>query len=318
MTKDHYVAQTYLKRFSNQNGMLHAYSKSDGKTFPCWPADVCHEWDGDSNPILTHPSLLGDFRKIWERHWTPSVENLLSNSISSKDKLAISGYMANLMTCTPTWQRVSQKIYEQQSMGTLSFSKRMGEKYGTMENELIDGLTMLEKGELKLKFDSNYIKTFAIRSLFDMALQTYNQDWEIISNNTNHLFVTSDNPVAIDYFGPGSRLTRFLPITPHLCLCVKYNQILRFDPEDFLPNLKLAPRGKIQRTECSTQGIKHINRLVIQCAENLIFSSEELPIISTLAAKYAKHRVDVDYKELSGKEENSIYQMTSLRVKEMR
>ncbi len=35
--KDHYVAETYLRHFAGPLGMLRAYRKSDGTTFPCWP-----------------------------------------------------------------------------------------------------------------------------------------------------------------------------------------------------------------------------------------------------------------------------------------
>lgn len=62
MANDHFIAQTYLKHFGDpaKGGMLNAYRKSDAKQFPCWPADVCHEWDGDLNPEwLKEPALLG-------------------------------------------------------------------------------------------------------------------------------------------------------------------------------------------------------------------------------------------------------------------
>ena len=62
VSKDHYVAQTYLRHFGDAavDGMLHGYKRSDGSKFQCWPRDVCHEWDGDRNPALEHhPELFG-------------------------------------------------------------------------------------------------------------------------------------------------------------------------------------------------------------------------------------------------------------------
>ena len=58
--QDHYIAQTYLKHFGDgsKGGMLNAYRKSDGAAFACWPKDVCREWDGDINPLLSEPGLL--------------------------------------------------------------------------------------------------------------------------------------------------------------------------------------------------------------------------------------------------------------------
>jgi hypothetical protein len=71
MAKDHFVAQTYLRHFGDpsRKGMLHAYRKSDGKYFPCNTKDVCHEWDGDLNPLLVQSNMLGQFRKLFEPRW---------------------------------------------------------------------------------------------------------------------------------------------------------------------------------------------------------------------------------------------------------
>src|ERR1700722_9492129 len=99
MSEDHYVAQTYLKHFGDPKigGMLHGYKKPSGQGFPCWPGDICREWDGDINPTLKNPKLLGDFRALFEPHWNPSIEKILSGRLEAADKWAIAGYMANLM-----------------------------------------------------------------------------------------------------------------------------------------------------------------------------------------------------------------------------
>src|SRR5450755_3284662 len=99
MPDDHFVAKTYLKHFADPRtgGMLHGYRKPDGGYFPCWPKDVCREEDGDVNPILKKPDLLGDFRSMFEPFWNTSITSILSGTVSAHDKLVVSGYMANLM-----------------------------------------------------------------------------------------------------------------------------------------------------------------------------------------------------------------------------
>jgi hypothetical protein len=83
MTKDHFVAPTYLKHFgdASKGGIMRAYRKS-GKSFPCHPNDVCHEWDGDLNPLLAKKELLGEYCNIFEPHWNSSIETLLAKTIS--------------------------------------------------------------------------------------------------------------------------------------------------------------------------------------------------------------------------------------------
>ncbi|MGH6847077.1 MAG: hypothetical protein ACREC0_06475 [Methylocella sp.] len=52
-----------LKHFAGPSGMLHAFKKSDGRSFPCWSRDICHEPDGDIIPdVLSDPGYLGEYR----------------------------------------------------------------------------------------------------------------------------------------------------------------------------------------------------------------------------------------------------------------
>jgi hypothetical protein len=53
--------------------MLNAYRKVDRRTFRCWPTDVCREWDGDLNPLLSQSELLDHFRDIFEPNWNLAV-----------------------------------------------------------------------------------------------------------------------------------------------------------------------------------------------------------------------------------------------------
>src|ERR1700733_11828745 len=91
MSNDHFVAQTYLKHFGNppRGGLMHAYQKSAGQEFPCHPRSVCHEWDGDMNPLLSSTRFLGDYRKLYEPKWRTSVATLLQNALSNEDRFAI-------------------------------------------------------------------------------------------------------------------------------------------------------------------------------------------------------------------------------------
>jgi hypothetical protein len=132
MANDHFIAQTYLKHFGDPSkaGMLHGYQKSTGKYFPCWPKDVCREWDGDLNPLLVKKELLGDFRKMFEPHWNAAITALHSRALTPGDKFAISGYFANLMVCTPTWRRIGVTVYNDHAKSFLIFSKQMAEKHG--------------------------------------------------------------------------------------------------------------------------------------------------------------------------------------------
>lgn len=112
MPRDHYVAETYLKHFVGKTGMLHAYRKTDGKKFPCHPSDICHEWDGDIIPdFLDNPKLLGEYRKIFEPVWNPVLQQLQAGTVSFPDKVALAGYIGNLLVCTPAWRSIGIEGY---------------------------------------------------------------------------------------------------------------------------------------------------------------------------------------------------------------
>jgi hypothetical protein len=107
MPRDHYIAETYLKHFLGNDGFLHVYRKSDGKYFPARPRAICHEWDGDIiQDFLANPKMLGDYRRLFEAAWNPAVTQLATGRVSRENKLAIAGYLANLLVCTPHARRL--------------------------------------------------------------------------------------------------------------------------------------------------------------------------------------------------------------------
>ncbi len=314
MTKDHFVAQTYLRHFGDpaRKGMLHAYRKSDGKYFPCHTADVCHEWDGDLNPLLVKNDLLGDFRKIFEPQWNVSIETLLSKTMSPTDMFAVAGYFANLMVCTPTWRRIGVTMHNDHAKSFLTFSKKMQENHGGNPELPVDAIEMLERGEITLEHDPNYIKAKATQGLMNYAWMTYHQDWTIIRNATAYPFITSDNPVAIHQSAKFAEpMTRYLPITPALCISVRYDRTK-------LPPLNPAmpPKGAVKWANVTDQGAKFINKLVAQCAEDLVFSSAQSAGIESLVKNCANFRVEAEFVQLPANEPDAVYDGAIIRVRD--
>lgn len=321
MPKDHFIAQTYLKHFvdPNHRNMLHAYRKSDGATFPCYPAAVCHEWDGDRNPkFLGQAEMLGDFRKIFEPHWNPSVANMLAGKVSASDKFVISAYMANLMTCTPAWRRVGADMHDEGLKSYMSFAKKMKEKNGGQPDLPVEAIELVEQGKVKVYIDPDYIKAVVTKKLLNSAWNTYNQDWTILVNESQEPFITSDSPVALI---PSPRVEaapqRYLPITPKLCLAVIHERTVKpivLTERDF----QTPPHGTIKGRKITTAAdARFVNRIVAQCAEDVVFSSTSSPRIAALVKRYAKFRVELNFVEFPAKgEEDAIYQGYIIDVRE--
>lgn len=312
VSNDHFIAQTYLRHFvdASHRDMLHAYRKSDRLYFPCNTKDVCREWDGDKTPLLSNPALLGDFRKIFEPQWRSSVATLLTKEFDSADKFNISGYFANLMVCTPTWQRLARGMYNDSAKEFVFFRHAMQRKHGDEPGLPAAAIEKLKRGELELDHDPEFIKATIARQLLKFAWATYNQDWTLFQNDTEYPFITSDNPVAIlQPLDPRLPVIRYLPVTPALCLCVVYND-MAVGP----CNPQARPRGEVKWRRATSQGAKIINKLVAQCAEDLVFSSKKSPGIEALTRKYAAFGVYMDFVRFPGEGTDTEYHGPVLRV----
>jgi hypothetical protein len=315
MSKDHFVAQTYLRHFADpaRKGVLHAYRKSDGKYFPCHTKDVCREWDGDLNPLLVQHDLLGEFRKIFEPQWNESISTLLSKTLMPKDMFAVAGYFVNLMVCTPTWRRIGVTMHNDHAKSFLIFAKKMKEKHRGSPELPVDAIEMLERGDITLEHDPNYIKAKVTQDLMKYAWMTYHQDWTIIRNTTPHPFITSDNPVAIhNSANPVEPMTRYLPIAPALCLSVCYGR-MKLPPI----NPTMPPKGTVKWATVNDQGAKFINKLVAQCGEDLVFSSIRSAGIESLVRNCARFRVDVEFIQLPTNEPDAVYDGSIIRIRDM-
>ncbi len=307
MSQDHYVARTYLKHFgdSDHGGMLHGYHKPRGDIFPCWPRDVCREWDGDINPTLKDPGLLGAFRGYFEPHWNPSVAQIASGNLRQQDKWAIAGYLANLMACVPAWLRVNLRSQIDMRGTVVRDSLRAQKNRGAALNETQQQLLVFLKSGKRLPLDPTEAKAHAIKDLVDHAWRAYNADWIILRNDSKQPFITSDNPFAFGWSGyPGEPVRRYLPVTPNLCVCVSFDPARHDDrkltPELLDEDLKAGPRGTVRAGTARPAEVRQINKLIVQCAEEQIFSSKAFDQLPQLIKKYGRSRLEAECFEAPG------------------
>jgi len=292
MPQDHYVAQTYLRAFADPKNAdrIHAYRKSDSGHFSPSPAAVCKTMDWDQNPkYLSPPDALGRWLKIFEPHWAAAVTRLSeTHHLSPSDKYVIAGYWAYLSTCTPTWQRVATGIQQSELDDTyldrfIEYAQAHPDEYP----EAAAYISLVKDGSLRAEIDKHYPKVVVTTQLLEHQWCLYHQEWNIVWNNTDELFLTSDNPSCFDYeYGSPMRPARYLPLAPRLALWT--NVVF-----DNLP--KMAPGTPPVKTslrcEATTKFVRDMNRLVIQSAENIVLASEPKPYIPVCVGKYKDWRV---------------------------
>jgi hypothetical protein len=321
--RDHYIAKTYLRHFGDPSlgGRLHAYRKSGGSAVQPRPKDVCRSWGDDMNAAFLpgRAGLLGEYRAIFEPIWNDGVGALAAHSPTPENKFAIAGYLANLMTCTPTWRRIGAEIYNTHATGYLLFSKRAkGQQDGTPD--IPDrAVEMFRSGELRVDHEPDFIKATVTRRLLDTAWGIFRQPWRLLTAGASEKFVTSDNPSVISYHGPGGLMTRYFPVTPDMCVEVAF---VSPKPEPLVmdgrtPPWLSRPGPPITYSSASPAEVRRINRATIQNAEEMVFCAGASEAIEKLTLKFRDHGVYAEYVELPGGDGKSMLQGSILRVGKM-
>lgn len=295
--RDHFVAKTYLKHFVSSDGMLRAYRKSDDARFPCQPGDVCHEWNGDViQDFLSDPTTLAKYRKIFEPAWNPAIRELIAGRISAVNKLAIAGYWSNLLAFTPTSRRLDVTSHDRHVIDYLRAKDILSTEAGKPDAELKRILATFDKYSLRIETRPDAMRAMRVGHLWGFTWALYNSDWIVMMNETGMKYLTSDNPVSFDDPGPwrgqSPRLPRYFPLTPTVCL---YCDMSAAASRTADPDFSQAPKGAVRQATIPLRGVRRINRAIVQCAEDLVFSSDHQPSTDALVKKYARYRVETDF-----------------------
>lgn len=295
MAQDHYVARTFLKHFASADGRLHAYRKEDGKSFPCRPADICREANGDTIPdFLSDPTYLGAFRGAFEPMWNHAVSAVQQRAMSAEVKFHIAGYWANLLVCTPTWRRVGMEVSNQSTQHTVAAHTVLSAQIGRADRKLEEAVKALERGEIVIETEADWVRAQAAKSVARHAWCLYNADWKVLENGTEQGFITSDNPAGFvdpgERWSTGGSFLRFLSISPRTCLVCEMTSVPAAI-RDGQPDFAVPPLGLVRGGPVDRQTVDRINTHTAMCAESLVLCDEPSEYVKNLAAQFADHRI---------------------------
>lgn len=292
MALDHFVSQVHLKRFyapSLDGRKMYAFRKSDGLTFPCDSRDVCRIPEGSTNNYLQEPRLIEDFLKMIEPNYNEACNLLQSGQIDPDAVFVVAGFAAFVSACSPTAMRLST--------GPLQASVRVGgeimDRVGQIPNAPpeLGGKSITElmaDGTVIFEIDEKYPQAVGISNVFNTALAYGNFHWDILSNeHADTPFFTSDFPVAVEPSRDPRVVNRLVPLTPTLAV--------RIRPRLDLAQKKLEPTFEhfsFTRFNLSRQQVVKLNRIIVRCAEDLVFYSRSPPWVSGFVSKHARFRVE--------------------------
>lgn len=291
------MAQTYLRHWADpESGMLRGYGKRSGKEFPCAPKDVCRDWDWDVNPhFKDNPRLLGDYRKIFEPQWKPTVAAVRAGQLSSEDKFVLSGYWALLTTCTPSWHRNAVKVAERHLADFIPLVARHVAKEKPEYHEFVE--EALAQGKIQPNPDEQHIKAVLTQQLTQTTILLYQLDWTLLRNDTEALFVTSDNPSSVFPRRPfSSTLVRLLPLAPDLALLTVIDPTMKRSAE--LSDLEKTPPGRVRHGRVTRKQAARLNRITVMNADELVLSVREGRPVRRLVRNHRDFVVSVKHERI--------------------
>ncbi len=293
--KDHYVSQTYLLGFTNADGYLIPYYKSEYSVLgvPILPKTVCYEIDGDSNKYFDNPRILDSYLPVFENPWKNNINALRNHVIDDVIKHQIAGYIAFLRACTPTAKRIGQAMTKAVVQPIVEkVSKRCFKEHPPEDEEkssIIDSL--IEQKKLSVDIDRQFPHAIAISSLLQSSARHFYGNWLILINGSERPFVTSDNP-AVPYFHTKdpSRADIYVPVAPDIAILIHAE--IDDNPIEF-PLRQGASLGLETFAVPKLEYIEVFNDLIIKDAEKRVFSNMAESWLEEKVREFRNWRLEV-------------------------
>jgi hypothetical protein len=288
---DHYVSQVHLKNFYSPalNGLMYAVRKSNLKRFTPRSDDVCRIDEGSTNAYLAKDRAIEVFLKDIEPRYNSSLVKLRSGKMDQEATACLAGFTAYIITCSPTAMRLHsgplKAMLEAEAMvldkqGLIPKAPAcLGEKSAT---------ELLADGTVKFTVDPKYPQAMGISNILYHTSIFGNSPWEVLHNEEiDSPFFSSDYPAAMEVLGINKPINRIVPLAPDLAIRIMPDiRLSGTEPDITFGNFRAMPR-RLRRTE-----VADVNRLIVQCAEELIFFRDDLAWIPGFIEKNGRYRIE--------------------------
>ena len=291
---DHYVAQTYLRQFSDESGNLTPYYKNTrvvvGKQKT--PRQVCYETDGDSNSYFDNPRILDNYLPYIENPWADNVAKLQSGDADADCKYQIGAYISFLRSCTPTAKRLGAKAMSGYMQPLVD--KTLAERFHEL-GETTDGVksaikNAIEHREIKVAVDEDYVHAISIQHLVRAAYRIYCSKWLVLLNETGSPFITSDNPASLLYTEKNTQsATIFVPLSPTLGVLLEPDYSIT---KPTLEDVKRYDHPSDDYANPKESFVAMLNELTARSAENIVLHSSGEEWVQSLVEENRGWRVE--------------------------
>ncbi len=306
---DHYVAQTYLRAFVDDENFLTPYYKNGhvviGKKKS--PKQVCYEADGDANLYFDNPRILDEYLRHIENPWTNNVAMLASGDIDADCKYEIGAYIVFLRSCTPTAKRLGAKAISAcmqpvEDKVHAAHSHELGDTTDEVRSKI---KKPIREQSIHAVVDEEYAHSIAIQNLTKMTYAYYCSHWLVLVNETGIPFITSDNPASLYYTEKNPQFANvFIPLSPTLAMLIKPD--LNFN-RPTIDDVKNYTHPGDDYAHPKKRFVKILNVLTVKSAENIVLHSKEEEWVESLVSKYKDWRVNNKTSKFAHENETIIF-----------
>lgn len=290
MPLDHFVSQVHLKNFYSPllGNRMFALRKSDMKAFTPDAQSVCRIEEGNTNGYLLEPRAIEEFLKDIEPRYNEAAINVVEADIRPQTVYVLAGFIAYVLTCSPAGMRIQSGPLKSVVEETGRMLDSKGE-IGVPPPELGASslAALLDGGQVRVEIDPKYPQAIGIDSILQRTNIFANFVWEILVNETDSPFFTSDFPIAIEPTTDMRIINRIVPLTPRLAVRLHPDISVDTNAADF--SFK-GFRRKIRRA--SREEVVKINTLLVRCAESMVFFSKDEDWVERFVRKNSLFRIE--------------------------
>ncbi len=291
MALDHYVSQVHLRNFYSPalGEQMYAIRKSNLQTFPCSARDVCRIEEGSTDAYLIHDRAIEDFLLTVEPRYNASIAKLRNGTIDTECVHAIAGFVAYIGCCTPAAMRIHQEPLRAQLTSTAEILDRQGLIPKAPPSLGGKSLTeLLAEGTVRHEIDPKFPQAIGISTVVGRTSIYGNSHWDIVLNGEDDSsFFTSDYPLALEEVHGNPIPNWIVPLAPDLAIRIVPD--IRLSGKD--PDLSF-PGFNYRRRQATSQEIRDLNRLLVRCAEDMVFYRDDRHWIEPFVKKNRNFRVE--------------------------
>ncbi len=291
MALDHYVSQVHLRNFYSpaMDGLMYAIRKSDLKRFPTKSQDVCRIEEGSTNAYLAKDRAIEEFLKDVEPRYNASVTKLRNNKMDQEAIASLAGFAAFIVACSPTAMRLHSGPLKAQLEAEAAILDKQGAIPKAPKILGEKSITeLLADGTVKFTVDPKFPQAIGIANILHHTSVFGNSPWEILHNGEGESpFFTSDYPAAMETLDINKPINRIVPLAPDIAVRIKPDINLSGRRPDLTFAKFSATHRYLERPE-----VLEINRLLVRCAEDLIFFRDDGDWVQRFVAKNRRYRIE--------------------------